>query len=148
MWLHWSEYLLAQDEFYRWFQKMVVTLEPPVELQLGLKEKQWQLSHAQVLLHNVDNQAVLLDRLLEEAGSLFSRIGDPSVDEEAQKRMKAEYDAVKARAQVSRWWVAPSPKHLFTPSAPAALCGSIAVSPSTTHFPRNLLAHLLPSPRH
>ncbi|XP_051006945.1 nesprin-3 isoform X2 [Acomys russatus] len=99
VWLHWSEYLLARDEFYRWFQKMVVTLEPPVELQLGLKEKQWQLSHAQVMLHNVDNQAVLLDRLLEEAGSLFNRIGDPSVDEDAQKRMKAEYDAVKARAQ-------------------------------------------------
>lgn len=105
VWLHWSEYLLAQDEFYRWFQRMVVILEPPVELQLGLKEKQWQLSHAQVLLHNVDNQAVLLDRLLEEAGSLFNRIGDPSVDEDAQKRMKAEYDAVKARAQVSRGWL-------------------------------------------
>lgn len=105
VWLHWSEYLLAQDEFYRWFQKMVVALEPPVELQLGLKEKQWQLSHAQVLLHNVDNQAVLLDRLLEEAGSLFNRIGDPSVDEDAQKKMKAEYDAVKARAQVSRGWL-------------------------------------------
>ncbi|XP_004754800.1 nesprin-3 isoform X1 [Mustela putorius furo] len=99
VWLHWSEYLLARDEFYRWFQKMTVALEAPVELQVGLKEKQWQLSHAQVLLHNVDNQAVLLDRLLEEAGSLFSRIGDPSVDEEAQKRMKAEYGAVKAKAQ-------------------------------------------------
>lgn len=144
VWLHWSEYLLAQDEFYRWFQKMVVTLEPPVELQLGLKEKQWQLSHAQVLLHNVDNQAVLLDRLLEEAGSLFSRIGDPSVDEDAQKRMKAEYDAVKARAQVSQWWMAPLLKHLPTPSAPAALCSSLRVSPSITHFPLNLLACLLP----
>ncbi|KAM5274617.1 nesprin-3 isoform 5-T5 [Ctenodactylus gundi] len=99
VWLHWSEYLLAQDEFYRWFQKMVVVLEPPAELQLGLKEKQWQLSHAQVLLDNVDNQAVLLDRLLEEAASLFDRIGDPSVDDEAQKRMKAEYDVVKSRAQ-------------------------------------------------
>ncbi|XP_047650448.1 nesprin-3 isoform X2 [Phacochoerus africanus] len=99
VWLHWSEYLLARDEFYRWFQKMTVALEPPVELQLGLKEKQWQLSHAQVLLHNVDNQAVLLDRLLEEAASLLNRIGDPSVDEDAQKRMKAEYDAVKAKAQ-------------------------------------------------
>uniref|UniRef100_A0A2K6GN27 Nesprin-3 n=1 Tax=Propithecus coquereli TaxID=379532 RepID=A0A2K6GN27_PROCO len=98
VWLHWSEYLLARDEFYRWFQKMTVTLEPRVELQLGLKEKQWQLSHAQVLLHNVDSQAVLLDRLLEEAASLFNRIGDPSVDEDAQKRMKAEYDAVKAKA--------------------------------------------------
>ncbi|KAI5936958.1 Nesprin-3 [Manis javanica] len=99
VWLHWSEYLLARDEFCRWFQKMVVVLEPPVELQLGLKEKQWQLSHAQVLLHNVGRQAVLLDRLLEEAASLFNRIGDPSVDADAQKRMKAEYDAVKAKAQ-------------------------------------------------
>uniref|UniRef100_A0A096NJL3 Nesprin-3 n=1 Tax=Papio anubis TaxID=9555 RepID=A0A096NJL3_PAPAN len=99
VWLHWSEYLLARDEFYRWFQKMMITLEPHIELQLGLKEKQWQLSHAQVLLHNVDNQAVLLDRLLEEAASLFNRIGDPSVDEDAQKRMKAKYDAVKAKAQ-------------------------------------------------
>lgn len=99
VWLHWSEYLLARDEFYRWFQKMMVVLEPPVELQLGLKEKQWQLSHAQVLLHNADSQAVLLDRLLEEAASLFNRIGDPSVDEDAQKKMRAEYDAVKAKAQ-------------------------------------------------
>ncbi|XP_045757429.2 nesprin-3 [Mirounga angustirostris] len=99
VWLHWSEYLLARDEFYRWFQKMMVVLEAPVELQVGLKEKQWQLSHAQVLLHNVGNQAVLLDRLLEEAASLFNRIGDPSVDEDAQKKMKAEYSAVKAKAQ-------------------------------------------------
>ncbi|KAM9092454.1 nesprin-3 isoform 5-T9 [Megaptera novaeangliae] len=99
VWLHWSEYLLARDEFYRWFQKMTVVLEPPVELQLGLKEKRWQLSHAQVLLHNVDHQAMLLDRLLEEAASLFSRIGDPSVDEDAQEKMKAEYDAVKTKAQ-------------------------------------------------
>ncbi|XP_004635231.1 nesprin-3 [Octodon degus] len=99
VWLHWREYLLARGEFYRWFQKMVVTLEPPAELQLGLKEKQWQLSDAQVLLHNVKNQAELLDRLLEEAASLFNRIGDPSVDEDAQRRMKAEYDAVKAKAQ-------------------------------------------------
>lgn len=147
MWLHWSEYLLAQDEFYRWFQKMVVTLEPPVELQLGLKEKQWQLSHAQVLLHNVDNQAVLLDRLLEEAGSLFSRIGDPSVDEEAQKRMKAEYDAVKARAQVSgNGSIIQTPTH---PVRPFSLCCSLMEGQSIrNHFPLNLLACLLPSLRH
>ncbi|XP_043345311.1 nesprin-3 isoform X2 [Cervus canadensis] len=99
VWLHWSEYLRARDEFYRWFQKMTVALAPPVELQPSLKEKQWQLDHAQVLLHNADHQAVLLDRLLEEAASLFNRIGDPSVDDAAQQRMKAEYDAVKAKAQ-------------------------------------------------
>ncbi|XP_028929022.1 nesprin-3 [Ornithorhynchus anatinus] len=99
VWLHWNEYLRAQDEFYRWFQSMRVTLEPALELQLGWKEKQWQLSHSEVLLSNVQNQAVLLDRLLEEAASLFNRIGDPSVDEDVQRKMRAEYEEIKAKAQ-------------------------------------------------
>ncbi|XP_015720815.1 nesprin-3 isoform X2 [Coturnix japonica] len=99
VWLHWSEYLKAQDEFYIWIHNMRVTLEPDIELQLGLKEKQWQLSHAQVLLNDVLNQSVLLETLLEEAASLFSRIGDPSVDEDAQKKMKAEYESIREEAQ-------------------------------------------------
>lgn len=79
---------------------MRVTLEPDIELQLGLKEKQWQLSHAQVLLNDVLNQSVLLERLLEEAASLFSRIGDPSVDEDVQKKMRVEYEGIRQEAQV------------------------------------------------
>ncbi|XP_006133760.2 nesprin-3 isoform X2 [Pelodiscus sinensis] len=99
VWLHWSEYLKAQDEFYAWIHNMRVTLEPDIELQLGLKEKQWQLSHSQVLLNDVLNQSVLLERLLEEAASLFNRIGDPSVDEDVQKKMKVEYEEIKVEAQ-------------------------------------------------
>ncbi|NWX46756.1 SYNE3 protein, partial [Steatornis caripensis] len=99
VWLHWSEYLKAQDEFYTWIHNMRVTLEPDIELQLGLKEKQWQLSHAQVLLNDVLNQSVLLERLLEEAASLFSRIGDPSVDEDVQKKMRVEYEGIREEAQ-------------------------------------------------
>ncbi|KAM6273805.1 nesprin-3 isoform 2-T2 [Porphyrio hochstetteri] len=99
VWLHWSEYLKAQDDFYAWIHNMKVTLEPDIELQLGLKEKQWQLSHAEVLLNDVLNQSVLLERLLEEAASLFSRIGDPSIDEDVQKKMRVEYEGVKEEAQ-------------------------------------------------
>ncbi|NWR04018.1 SYNE3 protein, partial [Paradoxornis webbianus] len=99
VWLHWSEYLKAQDEFYTWIHNMRVTLEPDIELQLGLKEKQQQLSHAQVLQNDVLNQSVLLEGLLEEAASLFSRIGDPSVDEDAQKKMRVEYEGIKQEAQ-------------------------------------------------
>ncbi|NXK61779.1 SYNE3 protein, partial [Sylvietta virens] len=99
VWLHWSEYLKAQEEFYMWIHNMRVTLEPDIELQLGLKEKQWQLSHAQVLQNDVLNQSVLLERLLEEAASLFSRIGDASVDEDAQKKMRVEYEGIKQEAQ-------------------------------------------------
>ncbi|XP_061468049.1 nesprin-3 isoform X2 [Rhineura floridana] len=99
VWLHWSEYLKAQDEFYVWIHNMKVTLEPDIELQLGLKEKQWQLSHAQVLLNDVVNQSGLLKRLLEEAIALYNRIGDPSVDEDVQKKMEEEYAEVKNEAQ-------------------------------------------------
>ncbi|NXJ61844.1 SYNE3 protein, partial [Rostratula benghalensis] len=99
VWLHWSEYLKAQDEFLAWIHHMRVILEPDIELQLGLKEKQWQLSHAQVLLNDVLNQSVLLERLLEEAASLFSRIGDPSVDEDVQKKMRMEYEGIREEAQ-------------------------------------------------
>ncbi|KAM9014150.1 nesprin-3 isoform 5-T8 [Ara ararauna] len=99
VWLHWNEYLKAQDEFYTWIHNMSVTLEPDIELQLGLKEKQWQLSHAQVLLNDVLNQSVLLERLLEEAASLFSRIGDSSVDEDVQKKMKVEYEKIREQAE-------------------------------------------------
>ncbi|NXF36120.1 SYNE3 protein, partial [Nyctibius bracteatus] len=99
VWLHWSEYLKTQDEFYTWIHNMRVTLEPDIELQLGLKEKQWQLSHAEVLLNDVLNQSVLLERLLEEAAALFSRIGDPSVDEDVQKKMRVEYEGIREEAQ-------------------------------------------------
>ncbi|NXJ91432.1 SYNE3 protein, partial [Corythaixoides concolor] len=97
--LLWDEYLKAQDEFYTWIHNMRVTLEPDIELQLGLKEKQWQLSHAQVLLNDVLNQSVLLERLLEETASVFSRTGDPSVDEDVQKKMRVEYKTIKAEAE-------------------------------------------------
>ncbi|NXC41694.1 SYNE3 protein, partial [Penelope pileata] len=99
VWLHWSEYLKAQEEFYIWIHSMRMILEPDIELQLGLKEKQWQLSHAQVLLNDVLNQSVLLESLLEEAASLFNRIGDPSVDEDVQKKMRVEYEGIREEAQ-------------------------------------------------
>eukprot|EP00079_Xenopus_tropicalis_P029442 XP_012824833.1 PREDICTED: nesprin-3 isoform X3 [Xenopus tropicalis] len=99
VWLHWNEYLKARDEFYLWVHNMKLTLEPDVELQLGVKEKRWQYEQAQVLLRDVNNQSCLLDRLLEEAASLYNRIGDPSVDETVQREMMAEYKQIKKKAK-------------------------------------------------
>ena len=112
-----------------------------------------------MLLHNAYHQAVLLVRLMEEAASLFSRIGDPSVDEDAQQRMKAEYDAVKAKAQVGEGGGLSSPIHPFIPSThPATHLSSkhlsihlftIYYQPATSHPPISLpsypclSAHLL-----
>ncbi|XP_069714858.1 nesprin-3 [Phaenicophaeus curvirostris] len=99
VWVLWSEYLKAQDEFYTWIYKTRMTLEPDILLHLGLKEKQWLLSHAQVLLKDVLDQSVLLESLLVEADCLFSRTGDPSVDENVQKKMRVEYEEIRQKAQ-------------------------------------------------
>ncbi|NXX89833.1 SYNE3 protein, partial [Centropus bengalensis] len=99
VWLLWSEYLKDQDEFYTWIYNMRMTLATDIELQHGLKEKQWQLSCAQILLNDVLNQSVVLERLLEEADCLFVRIGDPSVDENVQKKMRVEYEGIREEAQ-------------------------------------------------
>ncbi|XP_056403328.1 nesprin-3 isoform X2 [Hyla sarda] len=99
VWLHWNEYLKARDEFTLWVHNITLTLEPDVELQLGLKEKRWQYEQAMVLMKDVLNQSRLLDRLLEEASSLYNRIGDPSVDESVQSAMMAEYIQIKKKAQ-------------------------------------------------
>ncbi|XP_063803684.1 nesprin-3 isoform X2 [Pseudophryne corroboree] len=99
VWLHWNEYLRARDEFTLWVHNITLTLEPDVELQLGLKEKCWQYEQALVLLRDVVNQSRLLDRLLEEAASLYNRIGDPSVDESVQSAMMAEYKQIKKKTK-------------------------------------------------
>ncbi|XP_044130106.1 nesprin-3 isoform X2 [Bufo gargarizans] len=99
VWLHWNEYLRARDEFTLWVHNIVLTLEPDVELQLGRKEKLWQYEQARVLVKDVLNHSLLVDRLLEEAASLYNRIGDPSVDESVQSAIMAEYIRIKKKAQ-------------------------------------------------
>lgn len=44
VWLHWSEYMKAHEEVEMWLVRMRRSLEPEVELQLGVKEKLWQVS--------------------------------------------------------------------------------------------------------
>ncbi|XP_072284163.1 nesprin-3 isoform X2 [Pyxicephalus adspersus] len=99
VWLHWNEYLRAKDEFTAWVHDMTLMLELDMELQLGRKEKCWQYEQAQVLLRDVNNHSKLLDRLLEEASSLYNRIGDPSVDESVQRTLANEYKQIKKKTQ-------------------------------------------------
>ncbi|XP_010877051.2 nesprin-3 isoform X2 [Esox lucius] len=99
VWLHWNEYLKAFEEFQMWLVRTQRSLEPEVELQLGVKEKLWQVDHQSVLLSDVQSKAQLLERLLDEAASLHNRIQDPSVDQEAQERMQEEYNSIRDRAE-------------------------------------------------
>ncbi|KAL0968928.1 hypothetical protein UPYG_G00219990 [Umbra pygmaea] len=99
VWLHWSEYLKAFEEFQMWLISVRHSLDPEVELQLGLKEKLWQLDQQHVLLSDIKSKALLLERLLDEAAGLYSRTEDPSVDQEAQERMQQEYNSIWERAK-------------------------------------------------
>uniref|UniRef100_A0A8C8EVG4 Uncharacterized protein n=1 Tax=Oncorhynchus tshawytscha TaxID=74940 RepID=A0A8C8EVG4_ONCTS len=99
VWLHWSEYLKAHEEVEMWLVRMRRSLEPEVELQLGVKEKLWQVDHQHVLLSDVQSQALLLERLLDEAAALHNRTQDPSVDQEAQERLQEAYNSIRDRAE-------------------------------------------------
>ncbi|MBN3323561.1 SYNE3 protein, partial [Atractosteus spatula] len=101
VWLHWSEYLKALEEFRQWLAKTSSALECQLEVQLGVQEKLWQLDHHRVLLSDTENQALLLERLMEEAATLHSRTQDPTVGEEVLKGLKTSYEDIRTRAQVS-----------------------------------------------
>ncbi|KAM9569635.1 uncharacterized protein ACWYII_038493 [Salvelinus alpinus] len=99
VWLHWSEYLKAYGEFEMWLVSVRRSLEPEVELQLGVKEKLWQVDNQRILLSDVQNQALLLERLVDEAAALHNRIQDPSVDQEAQERLQLAYNSIRDKAE-------------------------------------------------
>ncbi|XP_072424047.1 nesprin-3 isoform X3 [Chiloscyllium punctatum] len=97
--LHWSEYLKAREDYFLWLMTMKQRLEPDLELQLGLKEKKLQLSHHTILLSNILNQAALLERLIQESGSLFAKTEDETVNEAAQQILKADHEALEIKAK-------------------------------------------------
>ncbi|XP_051806282.1 nesprin-3 [Acanthochromis polyacanthus] len=99
VWLHWSEYLKAYEEFELWLTKQQRNLDVGVEHQVGVKEKQWQVDQQRVVVSDIQAQAALLERLLDEAAALHNRTQDPSVDPQAQERMQEGYNDVRDRAE-------------------------------------------------
>uniref|UniRef100_A0A8C9U5X0 Spectrin repeat containing, nuclear envelope family member 3 n=1 Tax=Scleropages formosus TaxID=113540 RepID=A0A8C9U5X0_SCLFO len=99
VWLHWGEYLKAHEEFGLWLSRMHCMLEPQLELQLDAREKLWQLDHHRVILSDVQGQAVLLERLLDEALALHGRTEDPSVGPKALQELQGAYDEIRNKAQ-------------------------------------------------
>lgn len=100
VWLHWSEYLKAYEEFELWLTKQQRSLDVGVELQLGVKEKLWQVDQQRVVVSDIHSQAALLERLLDEAAALHNRTQDPSVEPQAQERLQEAYNDVRDRSEV------------------------------------------------
>ncbi|KAM9341249.1 nesprin-3 [Symphorus nematophorus] len=99
VWLHWSEYLKAYEEFELWLTRQQRSLDVRVELQLGVKEKLWQVDQQRVVVSDIQSQATLLERLLDEAAALHNRTQDPSVEPQAQERLQEAYNNVRDRAE-------------------------------------------------
>ncbi|KAK0149785.1 Nesprin-3 [Merluccius polli] len=99
VWLHWNEYLKAHEEFEVWLARLRARLAAGVELQLGAREKLWQVDHQRVVLSDVCGQAPLLERLLDEAAALHGRTQDPSVEPTAQEALRQVYHDVRDGAK-------------------------------------------------
>lgn len=100
VWLHWSEYLKASEEFEVWLSKQQRNLDVRIELQLGGKEKLWQVDQQRVVVSDIHAQAGLLERLLDEAAALHNRTQDPSVEAQAQEELQEAYNDVRDKAEV------------------------------------------------
>uniref|UniRef100_A0A8C8DPH2 Spectrin repeat containing, nuclear envelope family member 3 n=1 Tax=Oryzias sinensis TaxID=183150 RepID=A0A8C8DPH2_9TELE len=99
VWLRWSEYLKAYEEFVLWLENQRCSLDVDVEQQVGAKEKLWQADQQRVLLSDVRGKAAMLERLLEEAATLHSTTQDPSVDYQTQERLQESYNDIKYRSE-------------------------------------------------
>ncbi|XP_061600115.1 nesprin-3 isoform X2 [Cololabis saira] len=99
VWLHWSEFLKACEELQLWLVRQRRGLDAGPELQPGLREKLWQLDQQRVAVSDVHGQAALLERLLDEAAALHNRTQDPSLDPQAQERLREDYNEVRDRAE-------------------------------------------------
>lgn len=100
VWLHWNEYLKAYEEYEQWLSRQQRSLDVRLELQLGVKEKLWQVDQQRVVVSDIHSQATLLERLLDEAAALHNRTQDPTVDPQAQERLREVYNNVRDRAEV------------------------------------------------
>ncbi|RVE57483.1 hypothetical protein OJAV_G00216950 [Oryzias javanicus] len=99
VWLRWREYLKVYEEFELWLEKQRCYLDVDVEQQVGAKEKLWQVDQQRVELSDVRAKVAVLERLLEEAATLYSTTQDPSVDSQTQERLQESYRDVKSRSE-------------------------------------------------
>ncbi|XP_019725619.1 nesprin-3 isoform X5 [Hippocampus comes] len=99
VWLHWSEYLKAQQEFLLWLMRQQRDLDIGVELQLGLKEKLWKVDQQRVVVSDVHGQEALLERLLDEAAVLHNRTQDPSVEPQVQEKLQQAYNDIRDKVE-------------------------------------------------
>ncbi|XP_069768318.1 nesprin-3 isoform X5 [Narcine bancroftii] len=98
--LHWSEYLKAREDYFSWLINIKQKLDSDLELQLALKEKKLQLNHYEIILSSILNQTPLLERLLQESGSLFAKTVDETLNEEAQQKLKTDHEELELKAKI------------------------------------------------
>uniref|UniRef100_A0A8C5EA24 KASH domain-containing protein n=1 Tax=Gouania willdenowi TaxID=441366 RepID=A0A8C5EA24_GOUWI len=98
-WLHWNEYLKAREELEQWLMKQQRSQELTLELQLGVKEKLWQVDQQRVVVNDIHGMAPLLERLLNEATDLHSRTQDPSLNSHAKQRLQEAYNKIRDGAE-------------------------------------------------
>ncbi|XP_030626746.1 nesprin-3-like [Chanos chanos] len=99
VWLHWCEYVRAYEGFWSWLTKVHSEVMRYPELQLGTREKLWQLDQHRVLLIDIQHHAEPLERLLDEAATLHSKTQDPSLEPQAMENLQDVYRQVLHKAQ-------------------------------------------------
>ncbi len=84
----------------RWLEGVGLEVKGPLEPQLGLREKRKQLERLRLLSSDVEDHQGALCYQEESAAELYKRTGDPVFKEEEMVLLRAQFEDVKAAAEV------------------------------------------------
>ncbi len=90
----------SRAQLQRWLEGVGLEVKGPLEPQLGLREKRKQLERLRLLSSDVEDHQGALCYLEESAAELYKRTGDPVFKEEEMVLLRAQFEDVKAAAEV------------------------------------------------
>lgn len=96
----WDLFVESRAQLHRWLEEVGQEVKGPLEPQLGLREKRKQLERLGLLSSDVEDHQGALCYLEESATELYKRTGDPVFKEEEMIVLRAQFEDVKAAAEV------------------------------------------------
>lgn len=97
----WGLFVESQSQLRTWLEEVEAEVKGPLEPQLGLREKRQQLDRLCLLSADVEDHQGALCYLEESAAELYKRTGDPAFKEEETAQLRAQFDDVRAAAEVN-----------------------------------------------
>ncbi|XP_008563699.1 PREDICTED: nesprin-1-like, partial [Galeopterus variegatus] len=95
----WNDYLERKNQLEQWMESVDQTVEHPLQVQPGLKEKFSLLDHFQSIVSEAEDHAGALHLLTAKSRELYEKTGDESFKEIVQEELKTQFNDITTVAK-------------------------------------------------